>query len=305
MSAAAQIRFDGRVAIVTGAGGGLGRAYALELARRGASVLVNDYGGDVRGQQDGSPALAEQVVAEIRAAGGTAAADAHAVGSGEAARAIVAAASRAFGRVDILINNAGTALPGAITAYDDAAVDRHYSVNLIGGHHMMRAVWTQMVAQHYGRILNITSNGVMGIGGNAPYAASKAGMIGLTLDSALEGRRHNILVNCAMPAAYSRMIDQIPDPATVQWFRENLPAQKAAAALVWFVCEHSTITAQILLAGGGRLGVMALAEGGDIFDPEITAEIVAARHNEALSLEKLSAVPTQAAAAARYRRFVA
>src|SRR5207248_5364989 len=125
----------------------------------------------------GSAGPAEQVAAEIRALGGKAVANADAVGTGDAARAIAGAALDAFGRIDILVNNAGVALPGPFTGFDDDAIERHYRINLFGAHHMMRAVWPAMVAQQHGRILNVSSNGALGVGYNAPYAAAKAGLI--------------------------------------------------------------------------------------------------------------------------------
>jgi NAD(P)-dependent dehydrogenase (short-subunit alcohol dehydrogenase family) len=294
------IRFDGQVAILTGAGGGMGRAYALELARRGAQVLVNDYGGSVRGEQDGAAGPADAVVAEIRAAGGIAAADSHAVGTADAARAIVRAALDGFGRVDILVNNAGTALPGPFCEHGDEAIERHYATNLIGGHHLMRAVWPFMAAQSYGRVLNISSNGALGVGGNAAYAAAKAGMIGLTLDSAIEGKPLGILVNAVMPTAYSRMIEQIPDRATVDWFRENLAPEQVAAAMAWFLSRDCTMTGRVWLTGGGRLSSLVMAETGEICDPAISAEAIAGAMPAIADETRLTVVHNQAEAGARY-----
>lgn len=294
------IRFDGQVAIVTGAGGGMGRAYALELARRGAAVLVNDYGGDVHGGRNGTSGPADAVAAEIMAAGGRAVADGHTVGTGAAARAIVAAATEAFGRLDILVNNCGTALPGPFTDFDDDAIERHYRVNVIGGHHIMRAAWPAMAAQRYGRILNVSSNGVMGVGGNAPYAAAKAAMLGLSLDAAIEGRARGILVNAVMPTAYSRMIEQIPDRATVGWFRRNLPAGKVAAAMAFFLSRESDVTGRIFYTGGGRLGTTQLAENDGIFEPAIDAETVRDRLADILATDRLTVTPDQATAGRRY-----
>jgi NAD(P)-dependent dehydrogenase (short-subunit alcohol dehydrogenase family) len=298
----APVRFDGRVAIVTGAGGGMGRAYALELARRGARVLVNDYGGDVRGERAGTAEAAERVAEEIRAAGGQAQADGHAVGDGSAARAIAEAALSAFGRIDVLVNNAGVALPGAFCAFDDATIDRHYRINLLGPHHLMRAVWPTMQAQGYGRILNVSSNGALGVGANAPYGAAKAGLVGLSLDAALEGRASGILVNAVMPTAYSRMIEEIPDPATVAWFKGKLPPEAVARAMAWFLSEGCEVTGKVLLTGGGRLSSLVFAETGELFDPALDAETVRDRHAEALSEAQLTPTPTQAAAGARYLR---
>ena len=294
------VRFDGQVAIVTGAGGGMGRAYAIELARRGARVLVNDYGGGVLGERNGAIGPAETVVAEIRAAGGDAAANGDAVGSADAARAIVRAALDAFGRVDILVNNAGTALAGAFTAHDDDRIEQHYATNLIGGHHLMRAVWPLMAAQRYGRILNISSNGILGVGGNAPYAAAKAGMIGLTLDSAIEGRPLGILINAVMPTSYSRMIEQIPDKATVDWFRDNLDPEQVAAAMAWFLSRDCIESGRILVTGGGRLSSLVMAETGEICDPAISAEDIADKLPAVFDEARLTVVRNQAEAGARY-----
>lgn len=294
------IRFDGQVAIVTGAGGGMGRAYALELARRGAQVLVNDYGGGVLGQQDGTPGPAHAVVADIRAAGGQAEANGQAVGTADAARAIVRAALDAFGQVDILVNNAGTALAGSFTAHRDEDVERHYATNLIGGHHLMRAVWALMAVQKYGRILNISSNGALGVGGNAPYAAAKAGMLGLTLDAAIEGRPLGILVNAVMPTSYSRMIEQIPDPATVAWFRDHLAPEQVAAAMAWFLSRDCTMSGRIWLTGGGRLSSLVMAETGEVCDPDLDAERVAGVLDRIIDESRLTVVHDQAEAGARY-----
>jgi NAD(P)-dependent dehydrogenase (short-subunit alcohol dehydrogenase family) len=304
MSGTAPIRFDGQVAIVTGAGGGMGSAYARELARRGAAVLVNDYGGGVLGEQDGSAAPAERVAAEIMAAGGRAVADAHAVGSGAAARAIVQAAIDAFGRVDILVNNAGVALPGPFTAFADEAIEQHYRINLIGAHHLMRAAWPGMAAQGYGRILNISSNGALGVGGNAPYATAKAGILGLSLDAAIEGRPAGILVNALMPTAYSRMIEQIPDRATVRWFAKHMQPEKVAAAAAWFLSRACTVSGRVLIAGGGRLSSLVFAETGELFDPAIDAEQVAGAIGMVLDESSLAVTHDQATAGARYMRML-
>jgi NAD(P)-dependent dehydrogenase (short-subunit alcohol dehydrogenase family) len=262
--------------------------------------LVNDYGGGVLGDRDGTIGPAEAVVAEITAAGGKAAANGSAVGSADTARAIVRAALDAFGRVDILVNNAGTALAGSFTAHGDDQVEQHYATNLIGGHHLMRATWPLMAAQRYGRILNVSSNGVMGVGGNAPYAAAKAGMIGLTLDAAIEGRPLGILINAVMPTAYSRMIEQIPDKATVDWFRDNLAPEQVAAVMAWFLSRDCTESGRILLSGGGRLSSLVMAETGEIFDPALKAERIAEGLPIIFDEARLTVVHDQAEAGARY-----
>lgn len=277
------IGFEGRAAIVTGAAGGIGRALALELARRGASVLVNDAGGTVAGS-GASSAPAEAVAEEIRRAGGTAVADATAIGSAQAARGIVEAAQRAFGRVDVLANVAGTALPGEITAFDDEQVEAQFRTNLLGPYLLVRAVWPVMRAQRYGRILNTSSNAALGIGANAPYATTRAGLLGLTLDAALEGREHGILVNAILPSAYSRMIEQIPDARFVDWFRRHLPPEKVAAVAAYLLCERCTLHGRMLAVGGGRVARIAFVEGTGWFDRDITSESIAAQIERATDM---------------------
>lgn len=294
------VRFDGQVAVVTGAGGGMGRAYALELARRGASVVVNDYGGGVRGEQDGSLGPAQAVVKEIEALGGKAVADGNAVGSATAARAIVQSALDAFGRIDVLINNAGASLAGSMTGPGDDEIERGYATHLIGAHHLMRAAWPHMADKKYGRILNTSSNGALGIGGNATYAAAKAGMIGLTLDASWDGRPVGILVNAVLPTAYSRMIEQIPDRNVVAWYRDNLPAEKVAAAMAYFLSSSSRETGRILVAGGGRLANLLFAEAGVLFDPGLDAEHVAGQVDELFDESRLVVLHDQREASARY-----
>jgi NAD(P)-dependent dehydrogenase (short-subunit alcohol dehydrogenase family) len=270
------IRFDGQVAVVTGAGGGIGRAIALELAARGAQLLVNDYGGDTLGHADesanGRSTTADAVAQEIVAAGGRAISNGIAVGTAQAARAIIDATLNAFGRIDILVNNAGVALPGPITKFSDAEVENLFRINLLGPHALLRAAWPHMVAQGYGRILNITSNAALGIGNNAPYGASKAGLIGLTLDAALEGKADNIRVNAFMPTAFTRLIEQIPDPTFVAWMRDNFSATAIAQTAAYFLSSQCGITGHVYTSGGGRVSRLAFAEGTGFVDKHITAE---------------------------------
>jgi NAD(P)-dependent dehydrogenase (short-subunit alcohol dehydrogenase family) len=269
------IRFDGQVAIVTGAGGGIGYAIARELAIRGARVLVNDYGGDTYGTA-GTSARAEQVAAELRALGAEAVANGTAVGTAAAARAITDAALQAFGRIDMLVNNAGIALPGLITDYSDEQLDSIFHINLLGPYALVRAVWPVMREQGYGRILSTSSNAAFGIGANAAYGATKAGLLGLTLDAAIEGKPHGILVNAMMPTAMSRMIEQIPDATFVDWFRRHFPTAKVAAGILPLLARDSTVSGRIYAVGGGRLARVAFTEGKGWFAPDLTPERAAA-----------------------------
>lgn len=287
------IRFDGHAAIVTGAGGGMGRAYALELAQRGARVLVNDYGGDMFGREPGQAPLADAVVAEIRAAGGEAVANAAPVGGANTARAIVQAALDAFGRVDILINNAGISASGAIDVVSDERVENAYRTNVIGPHHLIRAVWPVMKAQRYGRILNIGSSAALGMGGTSAYAASKAGLVGLAFDAAKEGAVHGILANALMPTAYSRMIEAVPDRQFVEWMREQMPPEKVAAAAVYLVSKACGVTGMLFSTGGGRVARIAWCEADGLLDREISAERLADAIHQACAMDHANIVESQ------------
>jgi NAD(P)-dependent dehydrogenase (short-subunit alcohol dehydrogenase family) len=169
------IRLDDRVAIVTGAGRGMGRTHALLLAERGARVLANDYGGAQSTLIPGTISQAQAVVDEIRAAGGEAEANAAMVGTGQSAREMVEHALDAFGRVDILVNNAGGSLIGEPDAFDDEEIEGVLRTNFIGPYMLLRRVWPLMRAQGYGRIVNVMSSAVLGAGHLGPYAAGKAG----------------------------------------------------------------------------------------------------------------------------------
>ena len=288
----ATIDFHGQVAVVTGAGGGLGHSIAQELARRGAAILVNDYGGDVKGH-GASSTRAEQAAAAITATGGRAVADASAVGTPEAARAIVAHALDAFGRIDILVNNAGIARPMPFAEASDADLALELQTNLLGPYALMRAAWPVMRAQGYGRILNVSSNASLGIGHNDSYATAKAGLIGLTLDAACAGQAHGILANALMPVAFTRMIEGIPDPVFVAWFRQHMAPEKVAAPICYFLSRESTVNGRILSAGGGRLARVVFAENAGIVGA-VDAESTRARLDAVLDVQQVRVIESSA-----------
>ena len=205
-----EVRFDGRVAIITGAGGGLGRSHALELARRGAYVLVNDLGGSLDGQGS-SDSAASRVVDEITAMGGIAAANHDSVATPEGGESIVQAAVDTFGRVDILINNAGILRDRMFHYMSPEEFDAVMKVHLYGAFYVSRAAVTHFRKQESGCFVHITStSGLIGSVGQVNYGAAKLGIAGLSRCIAMDMQRYHIRSNCIGPHAFSRMIETVP-----------------------------------------------------------------------------------------------
>ena len=266
------ISFDGRIAIVTGAGGGLGRAYALELARRGARVVVNDLGGgrDGSGRSD----AADKVVEEIRAAGGTAQANGASVTDIEQVEAMVARAREAWGGVHVLINNAGTLRDKSFAKMEMADFRAVVDVHLIGSANCTKAVWETMRDQGYGRILMTSSStGLFGNFGQANYGAAKLGLAGLARTLALEGARYNIRVNTIAPVAATRMTEALFPPELLARFQ---PEQVVPAAL--FLVSEDAPTNFIIGAGAGvvQAAYITLTPGVMLPEGDRTPEGVAA-----------------------------
>lgn len=217
-------RFDGQIAIVTGAGGGLGRAHALLLAAEGASVVVNDYGGDSHGNA-GTSAMAEAVVAEITSSGGAAVADGHDVATEGAA--IVERTLDTFGGLHVVVNNAGIAGGGRIDEIPLADYERMLSIHLGGTLAICRGAWPTLHSQGYGRIVNTSSASVFGLPGTSHYITAKAAIFGLTRALSHDGRSSDIKVNAVMPSAYSRLTAQSPEFAPVM--QAGFPARSMTA----------------------------------------------------------------------------
>lgn len=228
------IRFDGRAALVTGAGHGLGREYALELARRGARVVVNDLGGSGSGQ-GASRAAADEVVEQIRAAGGTAVANHDSVASRAGAAAMVQAALDAFGRLDIVINNAGFLRNNRFEDLSDAEIDAILDVHLKGAFYVSQPAYRAMKANGYGRFLFTGSASAMfGHAWQANYAAAKGGLMGLSHIVALEGEPHGILSNLLMPTAATRLVEEMtPGFLEVPSFAAALQRVALPEAAAW------------------------------------------------------------------------
>ncbi|MDA8140007.1 MAG: SDR family NAD(P)-dependent oxidoreductase [Desulfobacteraceae bacterium] len=256
--AAHTIRFDGRVAIVTGAGGGLGRAYALELARRGAKVVVNDLGGATDGSGTGSAAPADLVVAEIRAQGGQAVANYDNVATAAGGEAMVAAALKHFGKLDILINNAGILRDKSFVKMEPENWRAVLAVHLNGAYNVSRPAFAAMRENKYGRILMTTSAaGLYGNFGQTNYSAAKAGLVGLMNTMKLEGDKHNIKVNTIAPLAASRLTEGIIPP---EMFAKMKPEYAVPMAL--FLCsEACPVNGNIYNAGMGFFNRAAVVTG--------------------------------------------
>ncbi|XBL46250.1 SDR family NAD(P)-dependent oxidoreductase [Mycobacterium europaeum] len=282
------MRFDGQVAVITGAGGGLGRHYALLLASRGARVVVNDIGGSVAGSgADIEPASV--TAAEIRRQGGEAVADGHSVTSPEGAAAIIDTALRTWGRVDILINNAGIV---GDAPFEDMTADRLeplLEVHLNGAFYVTRPAWKVMCEQRYGRILNTCSAaGILGAEGMSNYGAAKTGLIGLTRVLAAEGAEHGIKVNAIAPIAYTRMlthslesVGQQDAPAAravlddlVGQYLQRLDPARVAPVAAFLTHRDCPVSGEIYTAGAGHVARFFIGRTTGFYDPELSIEDV-------------------------------
>jgi NAD(P)-dependent dehydrogenase (short-subunit alcohol dehydrogenase family) len=242
------VRFDGRVAVVTGAGRGLGREHALLLAARGARVVVNDV----------SVEHAESTVNDIVSRGGVAVADTHSVAESDAARAIVEETLATFGALHIVLNNAGRGGPtGAFTDTSHRQLETILSTHLIGTWNMCQAAWPHFVAQSFGRILVTSSAAAIGSLGMPAYSVAKAGLIGLTRSLANEGAPHGITVNCLMPIGYTRSAALNPHEDTRRWMEENFPPSACSPVACWLVHDDVDVSGRIVTAGAGRSSLIS------------------------------------------------
>lgn len=289
------IRFDGRVAVVTGAGGGLGRVYALELAKRGAKVVVNDLGGARDGSGPGSQAPADNVVEEIKALGGEAVASYSSVSSQEGASQIVATALESFGRLDILINNAGILRDKTLLNMEPEAWASVLEVHLYGAYNVTRPAFAQMREQGYGRIIMTTSSaGLYGNFGQANYASAKMGLVGFMNALKLEGAKYNVLVNAVAPMAATRLTQDVLPPELFQ----RLKPEFVAPLVVYLCSDKCTESGKIYNAGAGYFNRVALLTGegtllGEGLKPPSAEEVY--RNWEAInSMERAREFPNAA-----------
>ncbi len=251
------ISFEGQVAVVTGAGGGLGRSYALDLAKRGAKVVVNDLGGDPHGQGENRSA-AQKVVDEIKALGGTAVSNYDSVASYEGGFNIIKTAMDSFGRCDVVICNAGILRDIAFHNMSEDDWDKVFAVHIKGSFTVLRAVWPVFRQQAYGRvILTSSSSGIWGNFGQANYGAAKTGMIGLMNVLKQEGLKYNVNVNCVAPVAGTRMTQTVMPPEMV----ERMKPDYVVPAVVYMASKECQDSGMIIEAGAGNFNRAALVKG--------------------------------------------
>jgi NAD(P)-dependent dehydrogenase (short-subunit alcohol dehydrogenase family) len=272
-----QVRFDERVAIVTGAGGGLGREHALLLADRGATVVVNDV----------SERRAERTAEEIATRGGTATAHVADVTDAAAVEELVATTVERFGRLHVLLNNAGAGGPtGPIDRVTDAQLDGIVASHLLGSFLLARAAWPRFVEHGYGRILFTSSGSSIGVASMPAYSMAKAGLWGLTRSLAIDGEAHGITANALLPMGYTRAAALNPHEDTRALMEEHFPAWLCAPPAVWLVHDDVPCSGELISTGAGRVariatvGVPGLQAGADL-----SLEVLRDRWHEVCSMD--------------------
>ncbi|GLU46705.1 SDR family oxidoreductase [Nocardiopsis ansamitocini] len=267
------LRFDGRVVVVTGAGQGLGRSHALGFAARGAKVVVNDAGGRVDGRAEGAGAgnPASAVAEQIRENGGVAHAHVGDISTEEGAQSLIDAANEAFGRVDVVVNNAGILRDKSFKNISAEDWDAVIGVHLRGSFLVSRAAFADLREHGYGRIINTTSpSGLFGNFGQSNYAAAKMGVVGLTKTLAIEGAKYDINVNAIAPVAYTRMTEDLfPADAAAK-----LSPEQVTPLVLWLAHEDCDTTGEVYSVGGGRVARVFVAEGPGVVLRDATPEDV-------------------------------
>ncbi|MBI2706248.1 MAG: SDR family oxidoreductase [Actinobacteria bacterium] len=265
----ADLGYDGKVAIITGAGGGLGRSHALELARRGARILVNDLGGSVSGE-GGDLGPAGQVVKEIEALGGEAVSNGDSVSTPEGGEAIVKAAMDAFGQVDIVINNAGILRDKSFHNMTPELLNPVIDVHLKGAFYVTIPAWKVMRENNYGRVINTASNaGVLGNFGQTNYGAAKMGLVGLTNVLAIEGAKNNIKVNAVCPVAKTRMTEDL-----LGALGDKLQPESITPVVAWLAHEDCPVTGEIYSVAGGQVSRFFIGRTPGVYKSDLTVEDV-------------------------------
>ena len=276
--------FENKVVVITGAGGGLGKAHALEFARRGAKVVVNDLGGS--GDGVGSSDMADQVVAEIAASEGTAIANKASVATEAGAQSIIDDAVSAFGTVDIVVNNAGILRDKTFRKMPLADWRLLLDVHLTGSAYVTYAAWPLLMDKRWGRVvLTSSTSGIYGNFGQANYGAAKMGMVGLMNVLALEGASKNVRVNTLAPAAATRLINTIPGRDEDLENPDPMRHPKLVTPAVLLMCSEDAPNGKIIQAGNGRFSTAAVFNNDDLeFGPDVTYEDLVAQKDRLLDM---------------------
>jgi NAD(P)-dependent dehydrogenase (short-subunit alcohol dehydrogenase family) len=289
------LRFDNRVVIVTGAGRGVGRAHALAFAERGAAVVVNDLGSAADGDGIEPEPVAAQVVAEIRAAGGRAVADTGDVSDGSQATALVERAINEFGRIDVVVNNAGIDATIALDDVTPALLERYLAVHVVGTQQVTAAAWPHLRAQGYGRVLVTTSSaGYWGLAEALPYATAKGALHGLAQTLSAEGAPDGITVNAIAPFAYSRLAVSRTSsrPSFLATIERDFPAAAVAPVALWLSHESTHVTGCAFEVGGGIVCRTFVGQAAGISVAGLTPEDLRDRADEVLDVSAFTVPET-------------
>ena len=272
-----------RVALVTGAGRGVGRSIAMDLARHGAKVIINDLGGALDGQGD-DISVAESVVREIEAAGGTAAANTGDVTSSDDAYGMVKQAIDTWGRLDIVVSNAGILRDRALHNLPEEDWAKVLAVHLTGGYNLLHHAWPAFRQQHYGRVILTTSNsGFLGNFGQSNYGSAKAGLIGLMNVAKLEGEKYNVMVNCLNPGAATRMTVSVGSMTPER--EAAMSPDLVAPAVTYLASDSCTTSGMIITSASGSFGRAAIVQNQRVAIPNATADDVEAHWDEITTLD--------------------
>lgn len=277
----AKINFSNRVAIITGSGSGLGRCYAIELAKRGAKVVVNDTGGSKDGVGS-NLAVADQVVEEIKALGGEAVPSYDNIAEVAGGQNLLDTALKAFGKVDILVNNAGIVRDKSLVKMDESSWDSVIAVHLRGAYCVTKPVFEHMKTNNYGRIVMTTSGaGLFGNFGQANYTAAKMGLVGLVNTLKIEGERNNIKVNVIAPTALTRLTEGVGDPRLA----DRMKVDNVAPAVLYMCSEQCQDSGMIINAGAGNFARSAIVTAEVVNSKNPTPEFIAENWQKITSLE--------------------
>ncbi|MBF6148794.1 SDR family NAD(P)-dependent oxidoreductase [Nocardia nova] len=283
----ATLDFSDRIVVVTGAGRGIGRAHALLLATRGASVVVGDLGASIDGSGVDGDDPAAQVVDEITAAGGTAVACAADVSTEDGARALVDAAVSSFGGLTSVVNNAGIVRTAPFDEVPDEEYQRHLDVHYFGTLRVCRAAWPHLLRAESPRIVNTISQAMLGNPGMSHYGGSKGAVFGLTRNLALEGLDKGIKVNAVAPGAGTRMAEAAADtlsPEIMEYMRTSLLPEHIAPVVAYLLHPSCDVTGEVFNVAGGIVNRLALVNTVGIHDPGLTVESVAERFDQVMAI---------------------